>query len=157
MRPRGAARPVPPEVDEHYAADFREASTVLSDSPKASAALSRRCLQTLLRDKVGVKPGDLYNEIQQVLDTNQLPSYLADDLDAVRSIGNFAAHPVKSKSSGEIVTVEPGEAEWTLNVLEELFDFYFVKPVQAAKRRNSWNQKIGDAGKPPLRQTSAAS
>jgi hypothetical protein len=33
-------------------------------------------------------------------------------LDAIRTIGNFAAHPIKSTSSGEIVDVEPGEAEW---------------------------------------------
>ncbi len=39
-------------------------------------------------------------------------------IDAVRVIGNFAAHPIKSKSTGEIVDVEPGEAEWNLNTLE---------------------------------------
>jgi hypothetical protein len=29
----------------------------------------------------------------------------------VRTIGNFAAHPIKSTSTGTIVDVEPGEAE----------------------------------------------
>ena len=46
--------------------DYKEACLVLSDSPKASAALSRRCLQNLLRGAAGVKPGDLSIEIQQV-------------------------------------------------------------------------------------------
>src|SRR4029077_4370644 len=46
--PRGAARPVAPEVPESYAGDFREACVVLSDSTNASAAISRRCLQSLL-------------------------------------------------------------------------------------------------------------
>jgi len=32
---------------------------VLSDSEKASAALSRRCLEHLLREKAGVKQDDL--------------------------------------------------------------------------------------------------
>ena len=52
-----------------------------------------------------------------------LPSSLADNVDAVRQVGNFAAHPIKSTSIGEIVEVEENEAEWLLDVLEELFDF----------------------------------
>jgi hypothetical protein len=65
--PRSTARIVPPEVPEHLSRDFREACIILGDSPRASAALSRRCLQALLRDAGGVKPGDLVKEIQQVL------------------------------------------------------------------------------------------
>src|SRR5437870_4737251 len=95
--PKVIARPVPPEVPVQYAEDFIEANLVLRDSPKASAALSRRCLQNLLRDVAGVKPGDLYTEIGEVLP--KLPSDLAEAVDAVRAIGNFAAHPMKSKST----------------------------------------------------------
>ena len=63
-----------------------------------------------------------------------LPSHIADSLDAVRNIGNFAAHPAKSQATGEVVPVEPGEAEWTLDTLEELFDFYFVSPARTKAR-----------------------
>src|SRR5438552_5594302 len=49
--PKGYIRPVAAEVPDPYRSDFLEASKVLSDSPKASAALSRRCLQSILRDK----------------------------------------------------------------------------------------------------------
>jgi hypothetical protein len=68
----------------------------------------------------------------------------------VRQIGNFAAHPIKSTSTGEIVDVEEGEAEWNLDVLESLFDFYFVQPAIAAKRKADLNKKLKDAGKPPI-------
>lgn len=71
-----------------------------------------------------VNPDDLSKEIQQLLDSKKLPSYLAEEIDAVRNIGNFAAHPVKDKSTGEIAEVKEGEADWNLNVLEGLFDFY---------------------------------
>jgi len=65
--PKGVARaPVPPEVPPGIIEDYKEACLVLSDSPKASAALSRRCLQNLLRQAAGVKPGDLSGEIQQI-------------------------------------------------------------------------------------------
>jgi hypothetical protein len=95
--PKGVARsPLPPEVPEEFAADYREACLVLTDSPKASAALSRRCLQHLLRDKAGVKPGNLSEEIDEVLASKTLPSDLADAIDAIRHVGNFAAHPLKS-------------------------------------------------------------
>ncbi len=77
----------------------------------------------MLRAAAGVRPGDLYEEIQQVLDKGRLPSHLADSIDAIRNVGNFAAHPIKSQHTGDIVDVEPGEAEWNLDTLELLFDF----------------------------------
>jgi hypothetical protein len=95
-------------------------------SPKASAALSRRCLQAILRDKAGTKAKDLYDQIEEVISSNKVLSHIADDLHAVRNIGNFAAHLMKSTATGVIVDVEPQEAEWNLDVLETLFDFYFV-------------------------------
>ena len=150
--PKGVSRaPVPAEVPLDIVEDYKEACLVLFDSPKASAALSRRCLQLLLRTAAGVKPGDLSNEIQEVLDSKALPSALAESIDAVRVVGNFAAHPIKSKSTGEVVPVEPHEAEWNLDVLESLFDFYFVLPARIKARRDALNKKAGDAGKPPLR------
>jgi hypothetical protein len=150
--PKGISRaPCPAEVPVPLIEDYNEACLVLSDSPKASAALSRRCLQTLLRESVKVKPGDLYDEIQQVIDSKTLPSTIAESIDAVRVIGNFAAHPTKSKNTGEVVPVGPDEAEWNLDVLESLFDFYFVLPARAKAKKDVLNKKLQDAGKPPLR------
>jgi hypothetical protein len=125
---------------------------VLADSPKASAALSRRCLQNILRDHAKVKHQDLSKEIDEVLASKQLPSHLANDIDAVRNYGNFAAHPIKSTKTGEIVEVEPGEAEWNLDVLEGLFDFYFVGPAESKKKREALEKKLADAGKPALKK-----
>jgi hypothetical protein len=151
--PKGISRsPIPSEVPPEFATDYREACLVLPDSEKASAALSRRCLQNVVREKAGVKKGDLANEIQQVLDSKQLPGHLAEDLDAIRVIGNFAAHPIKSTHTGEIVDVEPQEAEWLLNLLEGLFDFYFVQPARAKAKRDALNAKLQSAGKPPMKK-----
>ena len=122
---------------------------VLPLSQNASAALARRCLQAVLRDGGKVKPRDLSKEIDEALPN--LPTYLAENLDAVRNIGNFAAHPNKSTSTGEIVDAEPGEAEWCLDVLEGLFDFYYVQPARAKEKRTSLNKKLGDMGKPPMK------
>ncbi len=154
--PRSVARtPLSKDVPDEFADDYREACLTLADSPKASAALSRRCLQHLIHEKAGIKKRDLDKEIQELMDTNALPSYLAADLDAVRLHGNFAAHPIKSTNTGEVVDVEPGEAEWSLNVIEGLFDFYFVQPAIAQRRREVYNKKLNDAGKPDLKTTGA--
>jgi hypothetical protein len=149
IRPQFATRIVPPEVADPYASDFREACSVLAVSPKASAALSRRCLQMLLRDKGGVKPTDLSKEIGEAMPT--LPTHLAESIDAIRNIGNFAAHPNKSTNTAEVIDVEPGEAEWCLDVLEGLFDFYFVQPTATKRRRDALNQKLAEANKPPMK------
>jgi len=150
--PQGVSRaPIPPEVPLAIAEDYKEACLVLFYSPKASAALTRRCLQNLLRQAAAVKPGDLRDEIQQVIDSGKLPSAIAEGIDAVRNIGNFAAHPNKSKSTGEVVPVEPDEAEWNLDVLESLFDFYFVQPALSAKRKAELNRKLKEAVKPQIK------
>lgn len=152
VNPKGSNRPpVPPQVPQKLADDYVEACKVLPDSPKASAALSRRCLQNVLREKAKVKPRDLAKEIQEVIDSGTLPSYLVEEIDAVRNIGNFAAHPLKSEKSGEILPVEPTEAEWNLDVLEALFDFYFVQPDAARKKKAALNQKLKEAGKKPMK------
>lgn len=151
--PKGVARsPLPAEVPEAFAADYREACLVVADSPKASAALGRRCLQHLLREKARVKPNDLSKEIDEVLASKTLPSDLADAIDAIRNIGNFAAHPLKSTNTGLVLDVEPGETEWLLDVLEALFDFYFMRPAQLAAKRDALNKRLADAGKPPMKQ-----
>ncbi|EIP96370.1 hypothetical protein OpiT1DRAFT_00785 [Opitutaceae bacterium TAV1] len=151
--PKSPSRaPLSPDVPAKFADDYREACVVMSDSAKASAALSRRCLQLVLREVAKVKPSDLAHEIQEILDKGSLPSHLSESLDAIRNIGNFAAHPIKSKSTGEIVPVEIGEAEWNLDILEALFDYYFIQPAIIARKRDALNAKLKDAGKPDAKK-----
>jgi hypothetical protein len=152
VHPRSVSRePVDPSVPADFSADYIEACNVLDISPKASAALSRRCLQHILHECGKVKERTLDQEIQKALDGNLFPSHIAESLDAIRTLGNFAAHPIKSTSSGEVVDVEPGEAEWNLDTLESLFNFYFVAPAKNAAKKAALNQKLKEAGKPLLK------
>ncbi len=138
-------QPIPSGIPPEYTEDYREACEVLAESPKASAALSRRCLQLILHEKSGVKKHNLKQEIDDVISTGTLPSEIADSLHNLREIGNFAAHPQHHQGTGEIVPVEPGEAEWCLEVIEMLYDFYFVRPADIEKRRKAWKQKLIDS------------
>lgn len=151
--PKGISRaPLPEEIPSKYAEDYKEACLVLSDSAKASAALSRRCLQRLIEEKESPKSSKLANQIQEVIDSGHLPPDLSDAIDAIRNIGNFADHPLKSERSGEIIDVEPGEAEWSLDVIEDLYDFYFVRQAKLRQQRDALDKKLVEAGRPPMKR-----
>lgn len=149
--PLGSGRiPAAPEVEPQFAEDYNEACLVLQFSPKASAALSRRCLQNIIRMKEGIKGRNLKMEIDKLIATNKLPSYISDSLELIRGFGNIAAHGMEDQISGEILDVEPNEAEFLLDVLELLFDLYFVQAAKAAKMKAALNQKLESAGQKPI-------
>lgn len=151
--PKGVVRPISPEVPEKYASEFREACLVLNDSPKASAALSRRLLQKILVEELGVKSKNLSQQIDEAIKSGKLSWAVQNDLHAVREVGNLAAHPTKDIQTGEIIDVEPGEAEWLLDVLESLFVDLFVSPAESKKRREAINEKLRAAGRRELPST----
>jgi len=145
-------KPTPNEVPKEIRADYEEACKVLPISNKASAALSRRCLQAILRAH-GYPQKDLAQQIDALLKeadpAKAIPTGLRDTIDAVRNFGNFSAHPITDQTSLQIIEVESGEAEWCLDILEEMFDHYYVKPAQATERKKALNEKLKAAGKPP--------
>jgi hypothetical protein len=151
--PRTSGRPPTPlEVPPSIAKDYSGACNTLLDSESASAALSRRCLQSVLRDPQAgnATPARLVDEIGQVVP--RLPPYIVEGLDEVRHIGNFAAHPERNISTGEIIEVAPGEAESLLDTLEELFQFFYVRPVTMKRKKEALEKKLLDAGKRRPRQ-----
>lgn len=142
---------LPPEIPEQHRAEYLEAKEVLKMSPKSSAAIGRRLLQGLLESELGLKNNNLSKQIDSFLDLEHVPSHLSKSIDAIRSVGNFAAHPNKEKNTGNIVAVEPGEAEWILEVLLSLFDFLFVQPKRIERRRAQLNEKLRSLGKPEMK------
>jgi hypothetical protein len=150
--PQEAPRTVSDEdIPENVRNDFNEAAAVLPASPKASAALSRRLLQHILRDEVKVKAQDLSREVDEFLSRPGIPTNIRDAIDAVRDFGNFASHPNRDKHTGEIWDVEPGEADWSLDLLELLFDFAYIQPARTAHMKGKLNAKLAAAGKPPMK------
>lgn len=147
----GAIKELPPEVPKEYRDDFKEASLVQNLSPKSGAALSRRCLQRFLQNEMNIKKSSLQKEIEEFVKTKNFPSTIIDAVDAVRNVGNLAAHPLKDTNTGEIVDVEPGEAEWILSVLETLFDYHFVQPVRLQEKKAELNRKLASLNKPLMK------
>ena len=150
--PLGAnRRPVPKEVPSHIAADYIEACNVLSISARASAALSRRCLQNMLY-REGYKDRGLAKEIDLLLNETDrqkiLPLSIRATVDAIRNFGNFSAHPIDDKTTLQIIDVEPEEAEWCLEIIEELFEHFYVEPERAKAKKAALDAKLAAAGKP---------
>ena len=50
--------------------------------------------------------------------------------------------------------MEPQEAEWNLDALEDLFDYYYVQPKKAADKRKKLDEKLKSLGKPLLKKPS---
>lgn len=102
------------QVPRFVISDFAEACLTETVSPKASATLSRRCLQSILRDFYQVAPRNLAQEIAAVRDR------VSDDLwitfEALREIGNVGAHPERDPAI--IVEVEAEEATEMIDLLE---------------------------------------
>jgi hypothetical protein len=153
--PIGASRgPISPEVPSEIADEYVEACNVLPISAKASAALSRRCLQNILHSKgYKIGSGDLAKEIDLLLNEadskKAIPLRLHTTIDLIRNFGNFSAHPIDDKTTLQIIEVEDHEAESCLDILEECFEHFYVGPAAAKARKLALDAKLAAAKKPP--------
>ena len=143
------------KVPEALVEEYEEACKVLPISPKASAALSRRILQAMLEER-GYESDVLAQQIQAALDDTSpdkvLPYSIRQKIDAIRNVGNFAAHPMADATTSEIINVEPEEAEWCLETIEELFDHYYNTSYQEdIERIARLNENLRRANRPEVR------
>jgi hypothetical protein len=147
-------RPTPQEAPSEIKEDYEEACKVLPISAKASAALARRCLQAILRQQ-GYSQRDLAQQIDALLNEQDavkaIPTALRTTVDVIRNFGNFSAHHINDQTTLQVIPVDLGEAEWCLDILDEMFDHYYVKPEQAKARKAALDAKLAAAGKPPSR------
>ena len=135
--------------------EYEEACQVLAISPKASAALSRRILQAMLEER-GYSAERLARQIDSVMGEtcpdNILPNSIRQKIDAIRNVGNFAAHPMADATTFEIINVELEEAEWCLEIIEELFDHYYnTSYKEDTERIERLNEKLRRANKPQVK------
>jgi hypothetical protein len=87
----------------------------------------------------GYKAANLAKEIDLLLGetdpTKALPHKLRATVDGVRNFGNFSAHPIDDKTTLQVIDVEPHEAEWCLEIIEEMFEHFYVgQPPHKPKR-----------------------
>ena len=145
---------VDPAVPESLKNDYVEAALVLEISAKASAALSRRILQSILSAH-GYANKDLAKQVEAVINERDpdkvIPLYVRNKIDSIRNFGNFSAHEQKDVTTSDIIEVEPQEADWCLRIVSDLFEHYYVSPAADSMMRDELNQKLQQAGKPPAK------
>ena len=150
-RPRGGAtRPVDPIVAAHYRRDFDEAASILDRSPRMSAVLSRRILADLLEEYAQKAQYNLADRIDSFNEDTTHPRRLRENLHYLREIADLSAH-TKKNDQAAIVEVETAEAEWTLEVVERLLDYFIVSAAKDKAVRDEVDQKLKDTGRKPIK------
>lgn len=150
--PNESTLEVAEEVPQLYAEKYQKAHKILRICPDSSAAASRKCLELVLINAFSATQPNLIDKINEIKDKISL--HLYEQLHCLREIGNFGAHPRKNTHTAELLSVEPGEAEYCLELLKELFDECFVKPKKRQEINKMVNDKISLAGKKPLKFSS---
>lgn len=122
VNPTSSAKQYPDYIPKAIRDDYEEAYSIVNLSPKASATLSRRCLQGMIRDFWNIKKSklaDAVNELQNKVTSSQWKA-----IDSVRKIGNIGAH--MESDINTIVEVDSGEAEKLLKLIELLIDKWYI-------------------------------
>lgn len=120
--PKSLAQQFPDYVPEAIRQDYEEAYSILSLSPKASATLSRRCLQGMIRDFWEIKESNLAKAIEKL--EGKVPATQWKVIDGVRRIGNIGAH--MENDINLIVDIDPDEAQSLLKLIELLIKQWYI-------------------------------
>lgn len=127
--PSSRAQSFPDYIPKVVLDDYNEACLIRDLSPKASATLSRRCLQGVIRDFWQVKPGRLVDEIAAIKD--KVDPLTWQGIEAVRKVGNVGAH--MESDINLIVDVDPQEADLLIGLIEVLLkDWYITREARKA-------------------------
>jgi hypothetical protein len=139
LLPESSAKPQPEFIPKQLRDDYVEACRIRDLSPKASATLARRCLQGMIRHFCGISKSRLIDEInalREAVEGGSAPRGVTiesvDAIDHVRKIGNIGAH--MEKDVNIIVDIEPGEAQALIELIEMLFDEWYVEQNNRTER-----------------------
>lgn len=122
LLPGSYAKAFPDYIPKSLIIDYQEASSIIDLSPKASATLARRCIQGIIRDFWGIKKSRLIDEINAL--ENKIDPLTWKSIDSIRKIGNIGAH--MEKNINLIINVEPNEAKMLINLIELLFEEWYI-------------------------------
>ncbi|MDO8613193.1 MAG: DUF4145 domain-containing protein [Dehalococcoidia bacterium] len=151
--PRHSARSVHAEVGKavpYLARLYQEAASILDESPSASAVLSRRVLADLLKKYAKREEFGLPDRINKFNEDTSHPSGLRENLHHLREIANFGAH-TQEDDQASIVDVDRHEAEWTLDLVDRLFDYFIITPARDKEMRAKMDKKIDAVGRKPIK------
>lgn len=140
--PRKMIAPLPnSDMDDQIKADYIEAGTVFSDSPRAAAALLRLALQKLCK-QLGEKGENINEDIKKLVGKGLNP-LVQKSLDALRITGNNAVHP------GEINLEEEPEK---VRKLFELLNFIANKMITEPREIESFYSALPEGARDAVKK-----
>jgi len=146
--PSSSVKTFPSYIPQVILDDYKESCLIRTLSPKASATLSRRCLQGIIRDFWEVKPGRLVDEIDAIKDKVDLITW--DAITAVRQLGNIGAH--MEKDINVIIDVDPDEADHMIGLVETLLREWYVAREERRARMEAVMAAAAAKKAPPTSQ-----
>ena len=139
LLPESGAKPQPDYIPKPIVEDYVEACRIRDLSPKASATLSRRCLQGMIRDFCGITGRTLFAEIDALREAvsqgdgiRHVNRDTVEAIDHVRKIGKYGAH--MEKDVNLVINVEPHEAQKLIELIELLFHEWYVQRESRSER-----------------------
>ncbi len=120
---------LPKSVPLHIKEDFYEACLVKDISPKSSAMLSRRCLQSIIRDYWCIEQKDLHDEIRELKD--KIPWKLREIINSIRKLGNISVH---AHRKDYIPKITSKDANHLIILLKLLLETWYIKNKKTPTR-----------------------
>lgn len=136
LRPISSAIQFPVYIPEHIRQDYQEACAIANLSPKASATLSRRCLQAMIRDFWEIKESTLFKEIEAL--DKVIPPTQKKVLHSLRQIGNIGAHPEADVNT--IIDIDTQDASKLIKVIEFFMDKWYIDRHEQEQLFNEINE-----------------
>jgi len=133
LLPESSAKPFPEYIPLQIRNDYEESCLIKDKSPKASATLSRRCLQGIIRDYWGITKSRLVDEINELED--KVDPVTWDAINSVRHVGNIGAH--MEKDVDLIIDVEAEEAGLLIWLIETLLTDWYIQRHERQQRMSS--------------------
>lgn len=129
---------IPKQIKE----DYEEACSIVLLSPKSSATLSRRIIESILADFFDIKKGRLVDKIKSLDDSHESPNIISE-LTAIRKLGNISAHFNNDK---DIIPKEMSvdEAKTMIKAVEYIIEDTYISRYNRQKHREKMKKIIDD-------------
>jgi hypothetical protein len=151
VRPLGSGRSrLAGDVPAEFEGDYHTACEILSISPESSAAISRRLLRRFFVAQFGTENAELSELIAAATDSAEMQPYLREALRTLVALAKLEPQSQKSLRPHTLIPVEPGEAEWTLDVLQNLLEAHYVQPARLQRLQSALEEKVGPLAPPAV-------
>lgn len=151
VRPLGSGRArLAGDVPAEFESEYHTACEILAISPESSAAIARRLLQRFLAAQSGTENLELSELIRAATDSDEMQPYLREALRTLVALAKLEPQSEKSLRPQTLIPVQPGEAEWTLDVLQNLFETHYVQPARLQRLQSALEERVGPLAPPAI-------